>query len=370
MSENNSNGQVQLSKLIFTHNWEDPAMDERALNIQEGDTVFTITSGGCNTLGFLRFNPAKVFCVDINPAQNHLMELKKAAFKKLDYETFSAFIGLKESGKRISFYNILRRELSKEAQQFWDENQSAIERGLIMNGRYERFVKIAGRLLRILQGNNKTKTFFTLNSLNEQKIFFDSKWDNRRWRWIFKTMFNKKRLAKKGLVADYFHFDDGSSSFSESFYKRASHVMKDIPVQSNYFLQLYFLGHYADNENIPEYLKQENYASIEKNIQKVCPVSADSKYWLEQQPANMFNAFALSNICELMDDKDTHKLFSEVIRTAKPGARIIFRNLMIPREVPEDQQNCIIKNEELSKELQQQDRSFVYGKVAAYTVNK
>ena len=102
----------------------------------------------------------------------------------------------------------------------------------------------------------------------------------------------------------------------------------------------------------------------------VCPVSADSKYWLEQQPANMFNAFALSNICELMDDKDTHKLFSEVIRTAKPGARIIFRNLMIPREVPEDLQNCIIKNEELSKELQQQDRSFVYGKVAAYTVNK
>ena len=49
--------------------------------VKEGDTVFTITSGGCNTLGFLRFNPTAVHCVDINPAQNHLMELKKAAFK-------------------------------------------------------------------------------------------------------------------------------------------------------------------------------------------------------------------------------------------------------------------------------------------------
>lgn len=370
MPENNLNGQVQLSKLIFTHNWEDPAMDEKALNIKEGDIVFTITSGGCNTLGFLRFNPAAIFCVDINPAQNYLMELKKAAFKKFDYETFSAFIGLKKTDKRISYYNILKRELSTDAQHFWNENLKIIENGLIMNGRYERFVKIAGRLLRLLQGSNKTKNFFKLSSLNEQENFYNSKWDNARWRWIFKTMFNKKRLAKKGLVADYFHFDDGSSSFSESFYKRASHVMKDIPVQQNYFLQLYFLGHYSGTENIPEYLKKENYNCIEKNVQKIFPVSADSKYWLEQQPANTFDAFALSNICELMDDKDTHKLFVEVIRTAKPGARIIFRNLMIPREVPEDLKHVIIKNETLSKELQQQDRSFVYGKVAAYTVNK
>ncbi|MEO7044918.1 MAG: DUF3419 family protein, partial [Ferruginibacter sp.] len=103
---------------------------------------------------------------------------------------------------------------------------------------------------------------------------------------------------------------------------------------------------------------------------KIHPVSADSKYWLQQQPENMFDAFALSNICELMDDGDTHKLFIEVIRTAKPTAKIIFRNLMIPREVPDDLQCKIIKDEALSKQLQFEDRSFVYGKVAAYRINK
>ncbi len=71
-----------------------------------------------------------------------------------------------------------------------------------------------------------------------------------------------------------------------------------------------------------------------------------------------------------MDDGDTHKLFSEVIRTAKPGAKIIFRNLMIPREVPADLQSVIVKDEALSKQLQFEDRSFVYGKVAAYNVQK
>jgi S-adenosylmethionine-diacylglycerol 3-amino-3-carboxypropyl transferase len=363
-------GQVQLSKLIFTHNWEDAAIDEKVLKIKSSDTVFTITSGGCNSLGFLRFNPASIYCVDINPAQNYLMELKKAAFKELDYETCMAFFGLNKCKERKKIFALLQKYLSQDASDFWYKQREVIAKGIIMNGRYEQFVKIAGSLLRLLQGRRKVKTFFTLSSIEEQKKFYEERWDNKRWRWIFNTMFNKKRLAKKGLVNDYFQFDDGSSSFSESFYKRASHVMKDIAVESNYFIALYFLGHYLNRQNVPEYLREENFSAIKSNIDKIQPVSADSKYWLERQPANMFDAFALSNICELMDDKDTHKLFSEVIRTAKPDARIIFRNLMIPREAPEDLRCSIIKDELLSRQIQFEDRSFVYGKVAAYKVNK
>lgn len=365
-----SQGQVQLSKLIFTHNWEDPAIDERVLKIKEGDTVFTITSGGCNSLGFLRFNPSAIYCVDINPAQNYLMELKQAAFKELDHTTCCNFLGLTLCKNRKEIFHSIKKDLSKEALLFWNDHMHIINSGVIMNGRYEKFVKVAGRLLRLLQGNKKAEIFFSLPSVEEQKQFYVEQWDNKKWRWIFKTMFNKKRLAKKGLVSDYFHFDDGSTSFSESFYKRASHVMKDIPVNTNYFIALYFLGHYLNNDNVPEYLKPENFPIIKQNIERVHPVSADSKYWLAQQPENFFDAFALSNICELMDDVDTHKLFSEVIRTAKPGARIVFRNLMIPREVPANLKCNIVKNEALSKQIQFDDRSFVYGKVAAYNVCK
>jgi S-adenosylmethionine-diacylglycerol 3-amino-3-carboxypropyl transferase len=363
-------GQVPLSKLIFTHNWEDPAMDERVLKIREGDKVFTITSGGCNTLGFLRFNPGQVYCVDINPAQNYLMELKKAMFRKLDYQAFSEFMGLKESRTRLNTYKTLKTELSDDAVEFWEQNLDTIRKGLIMNGRYERFVKIAGAMLRILQGPKTTRSFFQLDSIAAQQDFYNNSWDNKRWRWIFDTMLNKKRLAKRGLVSDYFHFDDGSSSFSESFYRRAGHVMKDLPVKDNYFLALYFTGKYLDPLEVPEYLKPENFEVIRRNVDRIVPVSEDSKYWLEKQENNFFDAFALSNICELMDDTDTHKLFTEVIRTAKPGAKVIFRNLMIAREVPEDLRGIVVKDEALSREIQYDDRSFVYGKVAAYTIHK
>jgi S-adenosylmethionine-diacylglycerol 3-amino-3-carboxypropyl transferase len=365
-----TNGQVQLSKLIFTQNWEDPEVDEKALLIQNGDTVFTITSGGCNTLGFLRFEPAAIYCVDINAAQTYLMELKKAAFWRLSHQEMWSFFGLTKTPDRKRLYEKLRDDLSPDAKVFFDARPRLIAKGILMNGRYEKFVRLAGRLLRMLQGPGNTKRFFTLNTLEDQQRFYEKRWDNGRWRWVFQTMFNKKRLAKKGLNADYFHFDDGSSSFSESFYKRAGHAMKDLPIQRNYFLSLYLLGKYENYDALPAYLQAQNFSVIRRNIDHVHPVTADSKLWLADQPDNMFDAFALSNICELMDDQDTYKLFKEVLRTAKPGARVIFRNLMIPREVPKDLQENIVKNEVLSRQLQYSDRSFVYGKVAAYNIIK
>ena len=50
--------QIELHKLIYTVNWEDPEADHKALAIRPGETVLTITSGACNTLGFLLFDPA------------------------------------------------------------------------------------------------------------------------------------------------------------------------------------------------------------------------------------------------------------------------------------------------------------------------
>ncbi len=366
---NQSEGQVQLSKLIFTNNWEDPLIDEKVLQIKEGQTLFAITSGCCNALGFLRFQPKTIYCVDINPAQNHLMELKQAAFRRLNYNEMTGFFGLNPSNERREVFEILKTDLSEEAIRFWKTQMSIVKKGLLMNGRYENFVKIAGFMIRVLQGPKKVKRLFELNSLEDQAQFYQKEWNNKRWQWIFKTMFNKKRLAKKGLNADYFHFDDGSNSFSESFQKRAAHAICDLPIKENYFLMLYLLGKYPEQEFLPPYLQQKNFELIKTSIDRIQPISADSKYWLEQQTDNLFDGMALSNICELMDEKDTEKLFREVIRTSKSGSKLIFRNLMIPRDVPKNLATQIIKDPELSRKIQFDDRSFVYGKVAAYMIN-
>jgi S-adenosylmethionine-diacylglycerol 3-amino-3-carboxypropyl transferase len=362
--------QVPLNKLVFTQNWEDPESDHTALKIKSGDTVFAITSGACNVLGFLLFDPEIIYSIDINPAQSCILELKIAAIKALNFEEFTAFSGLKKHADRAKLYHKIKPFLSEEMQAFWAMQNKIIKEGFLMNGKYERFIRLAGKFINILQGNNKVQRLFADKSKQDQELYFDSVWNTKRFHYLFKIIFTKRMLARRGLAADYFHFDDDSKSFAESFYNRSKKAFRDIPVKGNYFLSLYLLGKYRNENELPAYLKKENYDIIKSRVGRIKFKTAEAQVWLDTMPDESINCFALSNICELMSEKDTHRLFSSVSRTSRNYARVIFRNLMIPREVPEELRNIIVKDEILSKNIQYDDRSFVYGKVAAYNIKK
>jgi S-adenosylmethionine-diacylglycerol 3-amino-3-carboxypropyl transferase len=362
--------QVGLFKLIFTLNWEDPEMDRLALKIKPGDTMMTITSGGCNTLGFLLQDPSAIFTVDINPSQSYVIELKIAAMKYLDYQVFIGFTGLAPVDDRLMIYNTFRDKMSDGAIKFWDQKSEIIRKGFLMNGRYETFVRLVSRFVRLIEGNRRVNDLFLDRNPGDQKSFSLKEWDTSRTRLIFNTFFNKHILARRGLKADYFTFDDGSNTFAESFYKRFRKVIMDVPVKGNYFLHLYLKGCYKSLQDVPDYLKEENFMTIKERLDRIKIITMDAQNWLPRMPSNSLNCFAMSNICELMSLDDTLKLFREVIRTGCPDSRICFRNLVIPREVPDELQDKIIKDIDLTSRIFNADRSFVYSKVAAYNLCK
>lgn len=362
--------QVDLFKLVFTHNWEDPESDHAALQIQPDDTVLAITSGGCNVLGFLLADPEVIYSVDINPTQSYLLELKIAAMQVLEFDDFISFAGLRAHNNRRQLYNLIRPSLSDSARAFWDGQSGLLFRGYLMNGKYERFIRLAGRFITLMQGKGRVNGLFGVKSQIEQERYFDQVWNTRRFHYMFSVLFNKRMLARRGLVADYFHFDDGSKSFAESFYKRSRKAFRDIPIAGNYFVSLYLTGKYKNEDEVPAYLKKENFEFIKSRLNRIKIITSDAQGWIDTMPSERIDCFALSNICELMSEKDTYRLFDAVCRTARHGARVIFRNLMIPREVPDTLMYTIVKDEELSRQLYTNDRSFVYGKVAAYTIDK
>src|ERR1017187_6666570 len=103
-----SREQGELSELLFGMSWEDPASDRRALTIQPGETLLTVTSGACNTLTLLLEDPGKIYAVDINPSQSYLLELKRAAVRHLEHDELRAFLGLVPSEKRPQIFEHLR----------------------------------------------------------------------------------------------------------------------------------------------------------------------------------------------------------------------------------------------------------------------
>ena len=365
-----SQDQVELFDLLFGMNWEDPESDRRALGIQPGETVTTISSGGCNTLTLLLEDPGKIFAVDINPCQSHLLELKRAAIRHLDYDELRAFLGLTSSGQRLETFERLRSDLSAPALAYWTANSKAVQEGVIHAGKYESFIRVFSRTLAVIQGKRRIEGFFQCKTLDEQKLYFDQRWNTFQWRLLFKLLINKRMLAKRGLTADYFKFDDGATSFADSFFRRTRNAMREIPVASNYFLAQYLRGSYLSEEAVPLYLLRENLPIVKQRLERIEIVTSDSQGWLGRQSSASIDAFALSNLCELMSLEETGRLFAEVARTARPNARICFRNLIVPREVPESLTSWIELQQELSCDLIGQDRSFVYSRVQALVVRK
>jgi S-adenosylmethionine-diacylglycerol 3-amino-3-carboxypropyl transferase len=364
-----SHDQVELSQLLFGMSWEDPASDREALRIQPGETLVTIGSGGCNSLTLLLENPGKLYAIDINPSQSYLLELKRAAIRRLDYQELRAFLGLEPAENRLDTFAKLRNDLSEGAIQYWTSGAETVKLGVVYQGRYESFIQKFGKVLALVQGKKRIEGFFQCGSLEEQRRYFEERWNTMQWRLLFQLAFNKRMLAKRGLTADYFQFDDGSSSFAESFFRRSKHAMCEIPIQTNYFLAQYLRGRYWGEDLVPAYLRRENLPVVRDRLDRIEIVTADAQGWLGRQKEDSIDAFSLSNICELMSQPEAARLFQEVARTARTGARVCFRNLIVPREVPAELKSTIQLQEDLSARLLAKDRSFVYSRVQAFVVN-
>ena len=72
-----------------------------------------------------------------------------------------------------------------------------------------------------------------------------------------------------------------------------------------------------------------------------------------------------------MSDATLAQLWSEITRTARPGARVIFRTAaeptILPGRIPETTLDRWHYAEEVSRELTQKDRSAIYGGFHLYT---
>ena len=178
--------QVKWFDFLFGMSWKDPASDRRALSIEPGETLITVTSGGCNTLTLFLKHPAKICAVDNNPTQSYLLELKRAAIRRFDGEELRAFLGLTSSDKRMHNFDRLRGNLSKAALRYWVSKPHMLRHGVMNAGRYESFIPLFSRAVGIVQGKKRVEGLFLCEALEKQQADFDSRWSTVRWRLLFK----------------------------------------------------------------------------------------------------------------------------------------------------------------------------------------
>ena len=105
---------------IHSFTWEGSREDACILQIQSDDVILALTGAGDNILSFALEMPKRIHAVDLNPTQNHLLELKVAAFQALDYtDVWKMFGEGKHENFRTFLIDKLSPYLSSHALQFW-----------------------------------------------------------------------------------------------------------------------------------------------------------------------------------------------------------------------------------------------------------
>src|SRR5439155_16758366 len=135
-----------------------------------------------------------VTSVDVNRAQNHLIELKLASITVLSRRGLLAFLGARDCDERerIDAYAVLRPGLTSGARAYWDEHLSAIAAGVLGAGVTERFIRLVVLALRLfVQPRARIERMLACDSIEEQRSLFERNWNTVRWRAFFRLLLNR-----------------------------------------------------------------------------------------------------------------------------------------------------------------------------------
>ncbi|KAI9743523.1 MAG: hypothetical protein M1818_002837 [Claussenomyces sp. TS43310] len=160
------------NEYIYAFTWEDTRVDDRLLKLQTDDVVLAVTSAGDNILSYALSSPARIHAVDLNPAQNHLLELKVASFTALSYADHWKMFGL---GRHPEFRSLLISKLSphlsSRAFQYWLDNCNVFtsKYGLYDSGGSRHALRTFRVMTTILGLRRQTQAMLEAKTLNEQR---------------------------------------------------------------------------------------------------------------------------------------------------------------------------------------------------------
>ncbi|MFN4134157.1 MAG: DUF3419 family protein [Novosphingobium sp.] len=366
--------------LVYAQIWEDPEVDMKALAIRPDSRIIAIASGGCNVLSYLTADPAAITAVDLNTAHIALNKLKLASARHLpDYPHFRRFFAEADSAANIAAYRAhVAPHLDEPTRRYWEGRDivgrrrikgfagNIYKRGLLGN-----FIGIAHLLARLYRID--LSAILAARSLDEQRRVFEREmapvFDRRFVRWLTDQ---PASLFGLGIPPAQFDALAGNEPMAEVLRRRLARLACDFPVEDNYFAWQAFGRGYGrgDDAPLPPYLQAANWQAVRDRADRVDVCHANLTEHLRSQPDASLDRYVLLDAQDWMSDDQLNALWHQITRTARPGARVLFRTAAEPSLLPGRLDDALLArwryHEALSAECTAQDRSSIYGGVHLY----
>jgi S-adenosylmethionine-diacylglycerol 3-amino-3-carboxypropyl transferase len=384
---------IHSNNLIYNTCWEDPRCDRALLELDADSRVVMITSAGCNALDYALDKPAEINCIDMNPRQNALLDLKIAAIQHTDaHNLFQLFgTGAHKDAKDL-YHSALRPHLPAFARQYWDKNvHFFIPKGLrksfywhstsgIVAWFFNKYLKMRGKTRQIAE------QLFAADTMVEQRDLYGQlerdmfsgfmKWlmsqhlfmcllgvPESQQKMLLETQ-NAEKVGEKPAYTDLSR--DYKEGDAVGFIQRSlRHVFTQLPVKDNYFWQLYFNGKYT-TDCCPNYLKSENHAVLKAETHKIHTHTATITNFLDRNPAK-YSHYVLLDHQDWLAANDRPALAEEwqaILNNSRRGTRILLRSAADEVNFfPSFVHDRVIFEKEKTAETHQIDRVGTYGSV-------
>ncbi len=373
-----------FSSLVYPQIWEDPVVDMEAMEIEPHHRLITIASGGCNALSYLAANPAEIIAVDLNTAHVALNRMKIAAARHLpDHATFLRFFGAANSRQNVAaFDTYIEPHLDAETRAYWNgrdlRGRRRIERfarGFYRHGLLGRFIS-TGHLAARLYGRNPRR-MMDAHSLDEQRAIYERELAPLFAKPLIRMILNQRSsLFGLGIPPAQYDALSGGRPMHEVVEERLRRLACGFELKDNYFAWQAFHRGYATggDASLPPYLQEQHFPQIRERANRISIRNISFTEHLTALPHQSLDRYVLLDAQDWMTDADLSSLWSEITRTARPGARVIFRTAgeetILPGRVPDAVLSRWTYQQERSQALSLRDRSAIYGAFHIYSLEE
>ena len=283
--------------------------------------ILSIASALDNSLSLLTLDPDKVIAIDLNPSQIYLSNVKKMGIKYLTYDEFLILLGIKE-GDSYSKYLKIKEYLDTDTISYFEKNSFLISKIKLVNcGRFEYYFNVfKNKVLANIHTKATIDKFMSFNDLEEQKKYYYKKFNNIRFKLLFKIFFSSFVMKRIGRDKNYFKYNKGK--LADLLKSRFELGIKNNLNKDNPYLQYVI---YNKFNTLPHYLIEENFNKIKQNIDRLEIKLISFEKQLESDIK--YDYMNLSDIFEYMSEDKTKELSNIIYGRLNDNGRVIFWNM-------------------------------------------
>ncbi|GLQ52875.1 DUF3419 family protein [Devosia nitrariae] len=349
-------GRARFDDIRYAQLWEDADVLVEALANSPGATLVSIASAGDNALAMLLLDPARVVAIDLSPAQIACLSIRIAAYKRLDHPGFLELMGSRRSTRRGELLSEVAAGLDTSDQAFWSARRDdVIAQGLGGVGKFENYFRLFRTyILPLAQSRAAIDEVFRSKPKSEREAFFDRRWNNWRWRLALTLFFSNAVMGWLGR--DPAFFDHVEGSLADHVARRLRHAGVDLDPADNPYLHWILKGDHGTA--LPLAWRAEHFDTIRDRVDRLeLRCGALEAFVATGEKADGFN---LSDIFEYMDEDVFASVYGAILEAAKPGARLVYWNMMVPRRAPRQWAGRVERLEAVEAAGKAHDKAFFY----------